>query len=94
MTRRVDLTEQPEPDTTRQVQPDERDLLDAARAAHDRQPDRCALRLVALGRRLGIHPMRTREIARTWSNEGRYQYPGDKPDTGRLTEKGREDSLP
>ena len=95
MTRRVPLGPEADerPDTSRQVHPDEVRLLRRARQQAERVPDGCAIELVPLGEQVGIHPMRTREIGRTWANEDRYRCAGS-PGTGRLTEKGRSEPLP
>lgn len=95
MSRMVELGEEwDEPkDTSRQVHGDEKRLMRRARQQTERIPDGCSIVITSLGEQVGIHPMRAREIARTWRNEERYRCP-DSPDRGILTAKGRNEPLP
>lgn len=47
------------------------------------------IRVIPLGKQVGLHPQQTREIVRYWSNEGLVGYAGSSADKILLTDKGR-----
>lgn len=60
-------------DFGRQVSPDEKRLWSRIKSEflkHDLDPNRDTVPAVKLGNELGIHPERTRQLVKTWSNDG------------------------
>lgn len=78
----------PEDVAGRDVQPDERRLWRRVRRMSAQNNGE--IQLTRAGEQVGIHPIRARELGRTWANAGLYSYPADRPGTGRLTDAGRD----
>lgn len=77
-----------EMDIDRQLLDKEKELWD--RVKHWEQNNyHSVIPVTELGRQVGLHEERTRQIARTWENDGLMYFPLDY-NNGKLTEAGRQ----
>ena len=56
-----------------QIEPDEARLWEKVLTEHRKRPEG-RIRVAELGKQVGIHPQRSRQLARTWKNRGWIDY--------------------